>query len=194
MSMSPEVEAFRDKYAVPPSEMWSAHGTMCIKHRFVRKIAAKEGITVHLAIESIDQANDLCVFSASAEWNGIQMEEWGEASPKNNKNAYPVAMALKRAYDRVVLALLGIHGWVYSEDELAGSEELGATEGGERSPPGEDAIEKFLSNIISQYATDRATAEDLYKRNKGMIENLRKAAKARVLNQLKIISERGEAA
>jgi hypothetical protein len=55
-------------------------------------------------------------------------------------------------------------------------------------------MEKFLANIISLYATDRATAEDLYKKNKGMIEQLRKAAKARVLNQLKIISERGEAA
>jgi hypothetical protein len=194
MSTSPEVEAFRVKYEIPSSEMWSAHGTMCIKHRAVRKIAAKEGISVLLYREVIDQEKDLACFSATADWNGIHMQEWGEASPKNNKNAYPVAMALKRAYDRVVLALLGIHGWVYSEDELAGSEELGATEGGERSPPGEDAIEKFLSNIIAQYATDRATAEELYKRNKGMIGGLRKAAKERVLNQLKIISERGEAA
>lgn len=194
MSMSPEVEAFRDKYALTTAEMWSAHGTMCIKHRAVRRIAAKEKITVKLHVESLDHEKELCVFGARAEWNGIEMEEWGEASPKNNKNAYPVAMALKRAYDRLVLALVGIHGWVYSEDELAGSEELGATEGGERSPPGEDAIEKFLSNIISQYATDRATAEDLYKKNKGMIGQLRKAAKERVLNQLKIISEKQEAA
>jgi hypothetical protein len=193
MSMSPEVEAFRDKYNLTSAEMWSAHGTMCIKHRAIRRIAAKEGITVRLGLESLDHEKEMCVFSATAEWNGLAMEEWGEASPKNNKNAYPVAMALKRAYDRCVLALIGIHGWVYSEDELAGSE-LGATEGGERSPPGEDAMEKFLANIISLYATDRATAEDLYKKNKGMIEQLRKAAKARVLNQLKIISERGEAA
>jgi hypothetical protein len=194
MSMSPEVEAFRDKYALPPSEMWSAHGTMCIKHRAVRRIAAKEGITVRLGLESIDHEKGLCVFSATAEWNGIEMEEWGEASPSNNKNAYPVAMALKRAYDRCVLALLGIHGWVYSEDELAGSEALGATEGGERSPPGEDAIEKFLANIISNTCKNRKDAEELFKKNKGMIEQLRKAAKERVLNQLAIISKNGEAA
>jgi hypothetical protein len=45
--------------------------------------------------------------------------EWatGEASPKNNKNGYPWAMAEKRAKDRVVLKLVGIHGLVYSEDE-----------------------------------------------------------------------------
>jgi hypothetical protein len=194
MSMSPEVEAFRDKYALPPSEMWSAHGTVCIKHRAVRRIAAKEGITVRLGLESIDHEKGLCVFSATAEWNGIEMEEWGEASPSNNKNAYPVAMALKRAYDRCVLALLGIHGWVYSEDELAGSEALGATEGGERSPPGEDAIEKFLANIISNTCKNRKDAEELFKKNKGMIEQLRKAAKERVLNQLAIISKNGEAA
>jgi hypothetical protein len=174
--------------------MWSAHGTMCIKHRAVRRIAAKEGITVRLGLESIDHEKGLCVFSATAEWNGIEMEEWGEASPSNNKNAYPVAMALKRAYDRCVLALLGIHGWVYSEDELAGSEALGATEGGERSPPGEDAIEKFLANIISNTCKNRKDAEELFKKNKGMIEQLRKAAKERVLNQLAIISKNGEAA
>ena len=41
----------------------------------------------------------------------------GEASPKNNKNAYPWAMAEKRAKDRVILKLIGLHGLVYSEQE-----------------------------------------------------------------------------
>ena len=45
--------------------------------------------------------------------------EWsiGEASPYNNKNAYPFAMAEKRAKDRVILKLVGLHGDVYSQDE-----------------------------------------------------------------------------
>jgi hypothetical protein len=45
--------------------------------------------------------------------------EWsfGEAAPKNNKNAYPYAMAEKRAKDRVILKLVGLHGLVYSEEE-----------------------------------------------------------------------------
>lgn len=45
--------------------------------------------------------------------------EWsfGEATPKNNKNPYPLAMAEKRAKDRVILKLLGVHGEVYSDVE-----------------------------------------------------------------------------
>jgi hypothetical protein len=42
---------------------------------------------------------------------------FGEASPKNNKNNYPIAMAEKRAKDRVILKLLASHGALYSEAE-----------------------------------------------------------------------------
>jgi hypothetical protein len=192
--MSPEVEAFRDKYALTSAEMWSAHGTMCIKHRAVRRIAAKEGITVDLYPYSLDHEKEMCVFSAAAEWNGIRIQEWGEASPKNNKNAYPVAMALKRAYDRVVLALLGVHGEVYSEDELAGSEELGATEGGERSSPNDDAIEKAYLHAITLFCKNKKDVDEFILKNKGMLGNLRKAPKERAWALLKSISERGEAA
>ena len=47
------------------------------------------------------------------------MEAWsiGEVAPNNCKNAYPFAMAEKRAKDRVILKLAGLHGYVYSEDE-----------------------------------------------------------------------------
>ena len=46
--------------------------------------------------------------------------EWsyGEASDKNCKNKFPLAMAEKRAKDRVILKLVGLHGYVYSDDEL----------------------------------------------------------------------------
>ena len=45
--------------------------------------------------------------------------EWatGEANPNNCSMAYPWSMAEKRAKDRVVLKLLGLHGFVYSENE-----------------------------------------------------------------------------
>ena len=48
-----------------------------------------------------------------------EVTEWsfGEASPYNNKNGYPYAMAEKRAKDRVILKLIGMHGDTYSEDE-----------------------------------------------------------------------------
>lgn len=45
--------------------------------------------------------------------------EWsiGECATYNNKNNYPYSMAEKRAKDRVILKLVGLHGDVYSEDE-----------------------------------------------------------------------------
>jgi hypothetical protein len=45
------------------------------------------------------------------------VESYGEASPKNNRNQYPLAMAQKRAEDRVILGLLSVYGDVYSEEE-----------------------------------------------------------------------------
>ena len=46
-------------------------------------------------------------------------EAWsiGESAPYNTKNSYPYAMAEKRAKDRVILKLIGMHGDTYSEDE-----------------------------------------------------------------------------
>ena len=41
----------------------------------------------------------------------------GEVSPKNTSNKYIYAMAEKRAIDRVILKLLGVHGDFYSEEE-----------------------------------------------------------------------------
>jgi len=54
----------------------------------------------------------------TASLDGNRVITYGEATPKNNTNAYPYAMAEKRAIDRAVLKLIGIHGFVYSEDEV----------------------------------------------------------------------------
>ena len=49
---------------------------------------------------------------------GDQVEwSFGEAAPYNTTQTYPFAMAEKRAKDRVVLKLIGLHGLAYSEEE-----------------------------------------------------------------------------
>lgn len=49
----------------------------------------------------------------------IHIESFGECSPKNNRNTYPVAMAEKRALSRVILKLAGFYELgVYGEDEI----------------------------------------------------------------------------
>ncbi len=102
----------------PATDIWDCHGQWIAYHRTVERIAAKAGIEYDRpAIIESNSASGvavICVFGklgAKSEWS------FGEASPKNNKNAYPYAMAEKRAKDRVVLKLVGLHGLVYSEEE-----------------------------------------------------------------------------
>jgi len=46
------------------------------------------------------------------------IETYGEATPKNNKNSYTVAMAEKRAMSRIVLKLSGFYeNGFFGEDE-----------------------------------------------------------------------------
>jgi hypothetical protein len=103
---------------------------------FVMKHYALEQIGNHLRIKfseptiiESDAEKKICVVLVSGRMTPHESavetdgeDEWaewsiGEATPYNNKNAYPFAMAEKRAKDRVILKLVGIHGEVYSEEE-----------------------------------------------------------------------------
>ena len=102
------------------SAVWDCHGTMVIYHKALERIAAKAGI--HFPIEKMqiieaDAKSKIATMIVVGVMN--DQEEWsvGEASPSNNKNSYPWAMAEKRAKDRVVLKLIGLHGEIYSEQE-----------------------------------------------------------------------------
>ncbi len=91
-------------------------------HKAIERIAAKAGVTFDMP--QIIEANSTTKTVAIAV-RGLMGDraEWsfGEAAPTNNKNNYPYAMAEKRAKDRVVLKLIGLHGLVYSEEEMDNS-------------------------------------------------------------------------
>ena len=102
----------------PKDALWDCHGTLVIYHRYLERIAAKAGITYDppqiIEARSADKIVAICVvgrMDGRSEWS------IGEAAPGNNKNSYPYAMAEKRAKDRVILKLVGLAGFVYSEDE-----------------------------------------------------------------------------
>ena len=97
---------------------WDCHGTPVILHKALERVAAHKGIIFDapVVVESdISQKNVAlyCVghLGDKSEWS------FGEAAHYNNKIPYPYAMAEKRAKDRVILKLVGLHGYVYSEDE-----------------------------------------------------------------------------
>lgn len=102
---------------------WDCHGTWVVYHKALETIAAKAGITFDNPYVIEAKGLDKCV-AISVTGNLGDKSEWsiGEASPHNYKTkerqpAYPYAMAEKRAKDRVILKLIGLHGLVYSEEE-----------------------------------------------------------------------------
>jgi hypothetical protein len=98
--------------------LWDCHNNWIIKHKALEKIAAHAGITYSdCTVYPPQQGQDFFAVSVIGHMN--DRSEWsiGEASPKNSKNNYYYAMAEKRAKDRVILKLLGLHAYVYSEEE-----------------------------------------------------------------------------
>lgn len=118
-SLDPTLVEILKKYEEDPrTAAWDCHGTWVVYHKAIERIAAKAGITFDMP--EVVQANaDARIAVIIARGFMGDRSEWsfGEAAPSNNKNAYPFAMAEKRAKDRVVLKLVGLHGLAYSEEE-----------------------------------------------------------------------------
>ena len=117
-ALDPEIAAILTKYGLGKDAIWDCHGTWVMYHWAVERAAAKAGIKFDqpfiVEAHSVEGVAAVCVSGRLGEqviWS------IGEASPKNNKNAYPWAMAEKRGIDRVALKLLGLSGQVYSEEE-----------------------------------------------------------------------------
>ena len=112
------------QYGFDHTAAWDCHGTWVVYHNVLEKIAVQEGIQFNpLIVHSSDQNNvaieatGTMVLKDQKEVEILKQSSIGEASPKNCKNAYPWAMAEKRAKDRVILKLIGLSGLVYSEEE-----------------------------------------------------------------------------
>jgi len=111
----------------PKECLWDCNGTWVMYHRYIEIAGAKHNIVYDLYEAETNSINKCvaikCVASikpdlASGDSEFKTVTTYGEASPSNNKNAYPYAMAEKRAVDRAILKLLGLHGFIYSEDEM----------------------------------------------------------------------------
>ena len=119
--LDPRIEAVRAQYGLDQSDFWQIpqNKQWVCKHAALEVVATKANIEWSAPqIIQADTAEGIAVLAVTGKMG--DRAEWatGEASPKNNKNSYPWAMAEKRAKDRVVLKLAGIHGLVYSEDEM----------------------------------------------------------------------------
>ena len=103
----------------PRSAVWNCHGVIVAYHRAIEQMAARAGITFDPpVVVEMNSDKRIAVVCVTGHMGDRSIWSFGEASPHNNKNSYPIAMAEKRAVDRVVLKLLGLHGEVYSQDEI----------------------------------------------------------------------------
>ena len=121
---------------------WDCHGTPVVLHKALEKIAAAKKI-VFDAPQIIECSTEkkYAVLCVTGHMEGATEWSIGEAAPYNNKNSYPFAMAEKRAKDRVILKLVGLHGDVYSQDE---ADEFNLTQAlQELSPELRAAVEKW---------------------------------------------------
>jgi hypothetical protein len=116
---SKAIADFQAKYKVAEDELWEVHGsTWCVKHKALERIAAEVGIVWEKPeLKVCDMAAGQIAILVGGKLGDHVEFSFGEASPKNNKNSYPIAMAEKRAKDRVILKLLAVHGDIYSEEE-----------------------------------------------------------------------------
>lgn len=120
--MSDRIKDLMSKYAIDKSEIWQLPGgrSYAVKHSAVERIAAQEGVTFDLPqIIEGSSAEKLVVLMGTAKLGDRVEWSFGEASPANNKNAYPWAMAEKRLKDRLTLKLIEAHGLLYSDEELS---------------------------------------------------------------------------
>ena len=131
----------------PKQCLWDCHGTWVMYHRYIEQAGAKNKIEYDLTeIETNSAAGVVCIkCTASIGVNGGKAKciTYGEASPKNTKNSYPYAMAEKRAIDRAILKLLGLHGFIYSEDEM----DLSQTNKQKIGPSDDETLAAFEDQI-----------------------------------------------
>lgn len=138
--------------------LWDCHGTWVMYHKALEKIAAHKGVTFdEPKVIHSDVALKSVVMLVTGRMD--QRTEWsfGEATPANNKNAYPFAMSEKRAKDRVILKLVGLHGDVYSDTEIdkQAQEDIEARANKDKKDPPNDKPDKTLEETIKETEQDR---------------------------------------
>lgn len=111
------------KYNLGKEDFFKVHNSVIVTRTGVEKIASAANIQLAYEVISMDLTNKLacvkCVATTVSNEGVVRTAtSFGESAPYNTKNAYPVAMAEKRAKARAILQLTEFYQeGVYSEDE-----------------------------------------------------------------------------
>ena len=141
----------------PRDTVWDCHGTWVMYHRFIEQIAAHNQVSI-VDLDLCDVGDKRAVVKCKVEAGDRKIITFGEASPANCKNAYPVAMAEKRAVDRAVLKAVLIHGTIYSENEdetfAASPQPAPAKPAPEKKPAKPKSNAAQTDNVVLQLMVD----------------------------------------
>ena len=164
------------------SAVWSLpqnKNVLIIKHKALEKISAHLGMWFDpptiLESDTDKKIVSLVVKGYIDDGKG-KNSAWsiGEVSPKNNTNKYPYAIAEKRAIDRVILKLLGVHGDMYSEEE---AEDFKTNNAKVVSVEKLDASAlEFVTEAIKVFLPSKKTIKDVgdfYTSNKKLLEPIK---------------------
>lgn len=112
------IKGMYEKYNLTKDDVFKhpSFGFVILTRSGIEKVQSVEKIGVTYEVISTDINN--IVVKAIATKGDVTIETFGEASPKNNKNGYPWAIAEKRGLSRAILKITGAysHG-VMGEDE-----------------------------------------------------------------------------
>ena len=148
------------------------NGNYIIKHYEVEKLAREFGIITNIGLVYCDLNKSCAVVKATAQYQGDKIETLGEVSPLNNTFAYPISVAEKRAVDRAILKVLGLHGKYYSDVEMPPEKK---TENQGIKLDHADIILDRIKNCSHQ-----ANLDQLKRENKDFLEKLFKEDKSKL--------------
>ena len=148
--------------------MWEFKpGKWIIKHLEVEGLAQHYNIETHIDLVHCDLDKDVAVVKSVAVYKNRKFTTLGEASPKNNQFDYPVAIAEKRAVDRAILKALGIHGNVYSDQEMPNEKPNNNENTGIKLSHADVVLERIKT------VTHQANLEQLKSQNKKFLTELK---------------------
>lgn len=105
--------------------VWRVQGNVVILHKALERIAARAGIYFEPPVVLRAESDEAVILVSGRISGKPGFPEWSIGEAKIGANyrvsgkqaAYPYAMAEKRGKDRVILKLIELHGYAYSEDE-----------------------------------------------------------------------------
>ncbi len=192
-TVKPEVKKILESFGLNPRDsLWDCHGTWILYHKACQTIQHKLGIVFgEPKVLHMDMDKKQVVIQVFAQCMGSKGGETrfeiGEATPANNKNAYPVAMAVKRAEDKAIihLARLREHG-VYSTEE--------ADDFKQKPVNGNQKGFADRIKVLIQEATNGSQVQQIVKGHRQELRDLPVAERNRIkkLHDSKIAEMKGE--